>query len=315
MTRVIPWKDIAKVLPELDLVAAMEQAFLAYSRGDAVIPPVGELIFTAPPGDMHIKYGYLRGGRHAVVKIASGFPENPALGLPTSLGLMLLFETESGKPAALLLDEGKLTDIRTGAAGAVAAKHLANPGLERLGIVGTGIQARRQLELLREVTACRELVAWGRNPDRLQLFLLEARQQGFEAQAAASPEALTRGCQLIVTTTPAQKPLLEADWIEPGTHITAVGSDTAEKQELAPELMARADLLVADSLSQCESRGEIARARAAGAIPCGRAVELGALIAGQAEGRTRAEQITICDLTGVAVQDLAIASAVLEALS
>ena len=136
--KVAQWSEIADVLPTVDVQSAIEEAFAAYSRGEAVVPPVGEMSFDDPPGEVHLKYGYLKNGEHYVVKIASGFYDNPSLGLPSSQGLMLLFDQATGVLSSVLLDEGKLTDLRTGAAGAVAARHLAPERIEAIGVGGTG---------------------------------------------------------------------------------------------------------------------------------------------------------------------------------
>ena len=121
MTQVIRLDAIREVLPRLDLVRLMEEGFVAYSAGRAVVPPVGELLFEDPPGDTHIKYGFIRGGDHYVIKVASGFYDNPTLGLSSSQGVVLLFSQKTGVFEAALLDEGHLTDVRTAAAGAAAA--------------------------------------------------------------------------------------------------------------------------------------------------------------------------------------------------
>lgn len=306
----LDWSQIEARLDGLDVVAAMEEAFDAYSQGLAVIPPVGELTFEDPPGDVHIKYGCLKQGRHYVVKVASGFYRNPDLGLSSCQGLMLLFDQKTGYPAAVLLDEGRLTDIRTGAAGAAAAKHLAPPQVTAIGILGSGIQARQQLRHLRAVTDCRRLVAWGRHRGRLEAYLEDARAWGFEATAASGPEEVAATSNLLVTTTPATEPILRRSWIRPGTHISAVGSDTASKHELEPEIL-RDARVVSDSIAQSQSRGEVFRARQAGLLNESALVELGDVIGGRAVGREGPDAITVADLTGVAVQDLAIASAVL----
>ncbi len=307
---ILDWLTIEAALEQVDVISAMMDAFMAYSSGRAVIPPVGELAFDSPPGDVHIKYGYLKDGSHYVVKIASGFYENPTLGLPSSQGLMLLFEQTTGQLASVLLDEGKLTDLRTGAAGAVAAHQLANKDIDAIGIIGAGIQARHQLSQLAAVTPCRRVYAWARNPERLAAYARDAEAMGFETLTVSSPEAVASACQLIVTTTPSTEPLLKAQWVRPGTHITAVGADTPFKQELDAALVGRADVVVADSLAQAKTRGEIFRATSAGAMSTYRAIELGALLSGQVQGRTHHDQITVADLTGVAIQDLAIAHAV-----
>ncbi len=301
-------------MPGLDLVQEMEKAFAEYSRGKAVIPPVGEMKFEDPPGDVHIKYGHLKSGKSYVVKIASGFYENPQWGLPSSQGLMLLFNQQTGQLRAVLLDEGKLTDARTGAAGAAAAKHLSKKKLKCVGIVGAGIQAREQARYLLKTTECREMIIWARDEFKALTMADDAQAMGWKAGIAADPETLARSSDLIITVTPAESPILRREWIQPGTCIVAVGSDTAEKQELEAEILKDAELVVADSLSQSESRGEIHRAVSAGKLDRSRLVELGQVISGQHPGRTSKDQIAVVDLTGVAVQDLAIASAVERAL-
>lgn len=315
MSTVIPLETIREIVPRLDLVELMEQGFVAYSEGRAVVPPVGELIFEDPPGETHIKYGYIRGGDYYVIKIASGFYENSKLGLPSGQGLMLLFSQKTGFLETVLLDEGHLTDVRTAAAGAVAAKHLAPSDVERIGILGGGVQARLQLQHLLPLTPCRRVLVWMRDREASERYRQDLAYSGVEIEFADEPEKIAQECNLIVTTTPSKQPLLRADLIRPGTHITAMGSDTEDKLELEPEILANADVVVSDSLPQSESRGEIFQAVKAGALNRDSVVELGAVIAGSAKGRVDDQQVTVCDLTGVAVQDLMIAQGVLEGSS
>lgn len=310
MNEMINLETIRQVLPRLDLVDLMERGFAAYSEGRVVVPPVGEMLFEDPPGDTHIKYGYINGGEHFVIKIASGFYNNPQLGLSSSQGMMLLFSQKTGVLESILLDEGHLTNIRTAAAGAVAAKHLAPGRIKRIGILGAGIQGKLQLEHLMGVVPCRDVSVWVPGPSETESYLEYFAETDLKIEIADTPEQVAEKCSLIVTSTPAKEPLLKADSIRPGTHITAMGSDTAEKIELDPEILGRADLVVVDSLSQSETRGEVFRAVEAGALSRGSVSELGAVISGQVEGRTSDNQITVCDLTGVAVQDLMIAEAV-----
>jgi ornithine cyclodeaminase len=310
---ILEWSTIEGLLPQLDVIERIAEGFRLYSKGMAVIPPVGELQFVDPPGEAHIKYGCLQQGDYYVVKIASGFYNNPQLGLPSCMGLMLLFSQKTGAPAAILLDEGRLTNIRTAAAGAVVAQALKPQRVDTIGILGTGTQARLQAQYLSQVVSTRKLVAWGRSPSRLALYLDDMRDFGFDVSAATGPRQVAELSQIIVTTTPAETPLLQADWIQPGTHITAVGSDTPEKQELDGHILAKADRVVADSRSQCRLRGEIHQALAAGLIAQEEVVELGEILLGDVVGRGGSEEITVADLTGVAVQDLQIAVAVLEA--
>ena len=305
--------QIKSILPELDLVPAIEEGFRRYSAQQAVVPPVGELLLEK--GEVHIKYGYLQGGEYYVIKVASGFYGNPQSGLPSSNGMMLLFSQQTGQPEAILLDEGHLTDIRTAVAGAIAAKHLAPDRVSRIGIVGAGIQARLQLRYLGDVTSCRDVLVWGRDEQEIDAYRDEMAPLGFRVETTLDTAILQETCNLIVTATPAAKPLLHVEHLQQGTHITAVGSDTPHKQELDARILARADLVVADSIAQCLERGEIHQAIKAGLLAPERLVELGQVISGEANGRTDDGQITIADLTGVAVQDIAIATAVASQLS
>lgn len=314
--KVATLEQIKDALPGLDLMSEIEAGFVAYSRGEAVVPPVGELLFEDPPGDVHIKYGYLKGDDYYVIKIASGFFENANRGFPTTNGMMLLFSQETGWPRAILLDEGYLTDVRTAVAGAIAAKHLAPPTVSRVGIVGTGTQARLQLEYLAPVTDCRNVLAWGREQAKLDSYKSDMEERGFAVSTTLDATELMASCELIVTTTPSEKPILQ--WpgaIDHGIHITAMGSDTQHKQELDSQILSHADLIVADSVSQCLERGEIHKAMQQGTIDAGPVVELGKIIAGDIKGRTSDDQLTIADLTGVAVQDIQITKAVYEALA
>ena len=309
---VITRDEIERRLQGVDVIGAMERAFVAYSAGRSIVPPVGELLFDDPPGEAHIKYGYIKGDDVFVIKVATGFYRNPDKGLPGNSGLMLVFDAGTGLPRAVLLDEGHLTNVRTAAAGAVAARHLGPREVKAIGVLGAGTQARMQAEMLQKVTPCRRLLLWARRPERAEACAADLKRAGFEVQVVPSPAAVAAEANLIVTATAADRPLLTAADIRPGTHITAMGSDTEGKQELAADLLARAERVVADAIPQCRVRGEIHQALQAGAIDESRVVELGAVIAGEAVGRPSHRAITVADLTGVAVQDIEIAKAVLK---
>ena len=313
--RTITLAEIREALQGVDLVPGMESAFVAYSTGKAVVPPVGELLLPDAQADVHIKYGYIVGEPYYVIKVASGFYGNPERGLPSSNGLMLVFSRTTGELVAILLDEGYLTDLRTGAAGAVAAKHLAPKTVRRIGIVGSGTQARYQLRMLKPVVTCRAVLAWGRHPERLERYRAEMTAEGFAVATTTDVREVMATCDLIVTCTASRAPLLLRDQLRPGIHITAVGADTPGKQELDPLILRRAEVVVADSLSQCVERGEIAHALRSRCLRPDDVVELGAVIAGKAPGRLSEEDITVADLTGVAVQDIEIARTVLEAIA
>jgi ornithine cyclodeaminase len=315
-TRVFELEQIKAVLGGLDLAKYIEEGFVAYSEGRVIVPPVGELIFEAPPGDAHIKYGYIRGDEYFAVKIASGFYENYRLNLPSGSGLMLLFSQQTGQPLCILLDEGYLTDVRTAVAGQIAAKYLAPTSVSCIGVLGAGVQARMQVEYLAAVTACRTLLVWGREAsrERLRAYAEQMRGLGYTVRTTHDTREVGQTCELIVTATPSKAPLLRAADLRPGVHITAMGSDTPEKQELEAEILAKADIVVADSREQCLTRGEIHRALSAGRLLPGAVRELGQVIANPSLRRTSNDQLTVADLTGVAVQDVQIAKAVFQAL-
>ena len=309
MATVINLEEIRSIVKDVDVVAAMEEGFIQYSNGNTVVPPVGELLFEKPKGDVHIKYGYIKNDDYYVIKIASGFYENAKFGLPSSQGMMLLFDQKTGVPRAVLLDEGYLTDIRTAAAGALAAKYFAPKDIRAIGIIGTGIQAKLQLQYLQTQTPCHTVWVWGRNPEKAEMFAKELGGN-LTVHIAETPSEVTKHCNVIVTTTPSETALLQANDIQKGTHITAVGSDTQDKQELESEVLKKADIVIADSIPQSKSRGEVFRAIRDGCISENTIVELGTAIQDPGLQRTNDDQITVVDLTGVAVQDIMITKAV-----
>ena len=310
MSRIVELDDIHRVLPRIDVVRRMEDGFVAYSGGRVVVPPVGELLFDDPPGDVHIKYGYITNDDNFVIKIAGGFYDNPKIGLSSSQGLMLVFSSRTGVLEAVLLDNGYLTNIRTAAAGAVAAKHLAPSEVRCIGVLGAGIQAELQLRFVQGVRPCRRVVFWTPEPAEIDPFVGCFADSDVSIEAASDPGQVAAQCNLIITATPSTTPLLRAGDVMSGTHITAIGSDTADKIELDPAILGAADLVVVDSLDQSGSRGEVYRAVQAGVLRSDEVRELGHVISGTTGGRSSDAQISVCDLTGVAVQDIQIANAV-----
>ena len=309
--RVINREEILATLDVPHALELIETGFAALSAGDVTMPPVGHLGVADPPGECHIKYGHIHGDDFFAVKIATGFYENKAKGLPSGSGMTIVFSAQSGFPQVLLDDAGYLTDVRTALAGCICAKYLAPSSVTAIGIVGAGLQARLQLEYLSNVTACRDVLIWARRDEQSQEFRKTMQAKGFDVRVATTAEELCRNSNLIVTNTPSTKPLLRAGWILPGTHITAVGSDGAGKQELDPAILAKANLCVVDSRKQCVELGESGYAINAGMIQETDLIELGDIIAGNHDGRQSDEDITVADLTGVAVQDIQIAKSVL----
>jgi len=314
MTRFYNLTEIKSVLDKIQPIQEIEEGFIAYSAGRAEIPPVGEMIFKDPPGDVHIKYGYIVDDDYYVIKIASGFFESPQSSRYTSDGMLLLFKKGTGELVCTLLDECYLTNVRTAAAGAVSAKYLAPKNIECIGVLGAGTQGRMQVEYLAPVIDCKEVMVWGMDQNEVDDYKNEMEPLGYRVQTTLRAEDIAAHCNLIVTATPSKSPLLSADKIRKGTHITAMGSDTPEKIELDPKILQDADIIVADSISQCLLRGEIHQALKAGVLEKERIVELGNVIVNPDLQRTSEEQTTIADLTGVAVQDIQIAKAVYHAL-
>jgi len=278
---------------------AIENAYVASAEGRVQAPPVTYLGFDAANGDCHVKTGHVLGTEGFVIKIATGFYDNPAKGLPSSNGLNLMFSATTGAPLAILRDEGWLTDMRTGLGGALASRALGIDGFERC------LQA---LLPERKLT----FTIWGRDAAKAEAAAGELGAEGLNATVAPDLETACRAAQVIITTTPAKTPLIARNWIAPGTHITAVGADSPGKQELATDLVTSADLLVCDLATQSLHHGEFATAEAEAGI-AEDVVALGSVLSGAHPGRADEAQITIADLTGLAVQDAAISLAVLHA--
>lgn len=310
--KILTRKEIEQAVNIPLIIEAIEEGFVAYSQGKTVIPPVAGLHFEGSRGDCHIKYGYAKEGKYYIVKIASGFHDNPKLGLPAGNGLMLLFSMQTGELASILLDEGYLTDVRTAVAGCIAAKYLAPRHVSCIGIVGTGAQAYYQLKLLNYARECRQAMIWGRDATKAKKLKDHPDFSGWHIEVAKDLHELTDRCNLLVTTTPATKPLLFAEQIQPGTHITAVGADDIGKIEIDPAIFRKADRVVVDSRSQCLERGDTSYAVKQGLIDKERLVELGEVISAPHLGRSSDSEITLVDLTGVAIQDLQIAKTVFE---
>jgi ornithine cyclodeaminase len=315
VTQIFDLCQIKDTIERLNPIMAIEEGFVAYSKGLAIVPPVGELIFQDPPGDAHIKYGYIINDDYFLIKIASGFYENVKKGLPPGNGLMLLFSRKTGELVCILLDEGFLTNIRTAAAGAVAAKYMAPKTVRRIGIFGAGTQGKLQLEYLNYIIKCKDVIVWGVNQEELDAYKACMEPRGYVIETTFEADDIASTCNLIVTATPTKAALLNANQIRKGTHITAVGSDTPEKNELEPAILQKADIVVADSISQCLERGEIYQAIKAGVLKKQQIVELGNVISNRDLQRSSDEQITVVDLTGVAVQDIQIAKAVYKQIS
>ena len=309
--KILTEPDLRKAIAlDNDAIDCVETAFVALATKDVAMPPILRLDIPMHNGEVDVKTAFVPGLDSFAIKISPGFFDNPKLGLPSVNGLMVLFSARTGLVEALLLDNGYLTDVRTAAAGAVAADWLSRRDARRAGIIGAGVQGRLQLKALTLVRDIAEARVWAREAARAEAFATETSETlGIPVTAGASAEEVVRASDIVVTTTPSPTPLVQADWLQPGQHVTAMGSDAEHKNELAPACLARAERFVCDRLAQSARLGELHHAIEAGVVAADAGFpELGQVVAGQAAGRTSDREITVCDLTGTGVQDTAIAT-------
>ena len=295
---------------DLEAVQCVEQAFASLSDGNVVMPPILSMPVHDHNGEIDVKTAYIRGLEQFAVKMSPGFFDNPKLGLASTNGLMVVFSSSTGLLEALLLDNGWLTDVRTAAAGAVAARFLSNPDSAVATIIGTGLQARMQLQAMLLVRDIREVYFWGRSADKAAKVAAEmSKSTGIPCHGVADAKTAVGKSDIVVTTTPATQPVFAASWLHPGLHVTAMGSDQETKNELEASCIPASDLYVPDRLSQCRAMGELRSAIVQETIaPDAEFSELGSIITGKAAGRETTSSITIADLTGTGVQDTAIAT-------
>jgi ornithine cyclodeaminase len=300
--RILELAEIRSVLAYGEIITRMRDAVTAWSRGECDMPMPMHLQIEPANGEVHMKSSYRRGGKYFALKIAATFPGNLARGLPVGNGMMLLSSAETGEPVAFLADAGHLTDVRTAAVSALVARELGRRD-RVLGILGTGIQARLQAQMHAEILPLKQICIWGRNPERAAECRrdLETALPHVEIALAGSPAAVARVSRLIVTATASRLPLLCASDLEPGTHISAVGSDSPGKQELDADILRAAALFLVDSRRQCEKLGELQHAT----DQAGRAVEIGEYC--DAPVAVDGAAITVADFTGLGVEDLYIA--------
>lgn len=302
--KILTETDLRKLVPlDRDAIACIREAFVALATKPVAMPQVLRLDIAEHRGEVDVKTAYVPGLSHFAIKISPGFFGNPAIGLPSTNGMMVVLSTRTGLVEALLLDNGYLTDVRTAAAGAVAADALARPDATRAAILGAGMQARMQLQALALVRPLMQAMVWARDPAKARACAADLTAAlAMPVTAAATVAEATRDADLIVTTTPATSPILTAQHVSPGAHVTAMGSDAEHKNEIAPDLIAAAHY-TADRLSQTRTLGELHHASLTGDFP-----ELGQILAGQRPGRCSPQQITLADLTGTGIQDTAIAT-------
>ncbi|MEM1288611.1 MAG: cyclodeaminase [Pseudomonadota bacterium] len=307
--QIVTEQQLRKVISlDLVLVDVVQRAFIALSGENVVMPPILSMDLAEMHGEVDVKTAYIPGFEGFAIKVSPGFFNNPKLGLPSLNGLMVLLSAKTGLVEAVYLDNGYLTDLRTAAAGAVAARHLAPQTVQTAGVVGTGVQARLQMQAAFLVRPFEKGLVWGRDASKANQCAQDLTATlGVPVTAVASISDLVASSQLVVTTTPSRDPLITTDMLHPGLHITAMGSDQDGKTEIAPGVLAAVDAYVCDAPSQCAVLGEWRGALASGDWKQGDPLELGAVAAGNAIGRSSTDAITLCDLTGTGAQDTAIA--------
>ncbi|MFI2433021.1 ornithine cyclodeaminase family protein [Streptomyces sp. NPDC018693] len=305
--------QVRRLLPQDRVLEATRQALIAHAAGAVSQPAPWHLEVTgpggSPQGEVHVKGAHLHGAPHYAIKLATGFYGNRALGLPVSGGLSVVADAATGHPVLIVLDNGYLTDIRTGAAGALATHALARADARRIALIGPGAQAEHQLRALLRLRRPADLVLHGRDRDRAEAFADRARAlHPWRVTVAADAEEAVRGADIVLTVTPSRQPVVRGEWLGPGTHITAVGADMEGKRELDASVLRRAVLVAADDPDQCRRTGELQHAAPAGTTASPRVEALGHILAGVSPGRRSAAEITVADLTGLGAQDSAVAA-------
>ena len=312
--RVVPLETFRDKIPFAVAIAAVERGFRALGLAEATLPEPMVLELRDQQAEVHVKGAHLAGGRHIVLKVATGFYRNRARGLPSGDGMFLLLDAATGAPDVLLEEHGYLTDFRTAAAVALTLKYLAPKDTREALLIGAGALACQTARAMVAQMPLTRLTVWNRTRERAEGLARELAPV-VDTRIAPALESAVRDHRVIVTATASTTPLVMASWVAPGTHVTSVGTGSPEKIELEPALLARADKVVADRVQQTERYGNLHHALAAGAVTRDKVyAELGDLAAGRRPGRERAEEITVADLTGVGVQDAAIAQTVVEAL-
>ena len=310
MTLIINHSQLKKCIKLCsDLIPIIENAFIQLSNGNTTMPPILRLDIKEYHGEADVKTAYIKGLDSFAIKVASGFFNNPSIGLPSSNGLMILLDSKTGLLKAVLLDKGYLTDIRTAIAGSIASKYLSNENSTSVAIIGTGMQARLQLSSLSLARNISQVNIWGRDESKIDKYIQDMKNfKDCRLVKCSSAESAVKESEIIITTTPSNSPIIQYQWLQSGQHITAMGSDAEHKNELDPEIILRCNYYIPDNLDQTKILGELNHAIKKKIIKKDKKyTELGEIISNPNLGRKTENDITVCDLTGTGVQDTAIA--------
>lgn len=309
-TRILTKKEISRILNVKDVISVVEDAFGQYARKNAHMPPKTYLDFKKYNGDLRVMPAYLDYADAAGVKVVNVHPDNKGKGLPTVMATIVLNDPKTGFPLAIM-DGTFITAMRTGAAAAVATKHLAKENSGTLGLVGAGAQARTQLLAISQVLDLKKAFVSDVSRDYAEKFAREMGEQfDFDIEAASVQKAA--GADVVSTVTPAHSPVVQDPWVREGTHINAIGADAPGKEELDPQILRRAKIFI-DDWEQCSHSGEINVPLSKGIISTKDIyASLGEVVAGMKSGRENGKDITLFDSTGLAIQDIATAHFVFE---
>lgn len=307
-TLILTQKDVKGLLNMKDTIADVETAYKSYNSDEVTQPPIMSIILPRLNAEIDIKSSYSVATEMTCVKSAPGYWNNKEkYNIPTLFATIDLFDGNTGFPVCFM--EGTLiTGIRTGAAGGVSVKALARKDSEIVGVIGAGNQARMQLRAIKEVLSVKKAKVWSPVPGEPQKYKEDMEAElGIEVVVCEAPKEAVVGSDIVVTVTPGNKPIVKSEWIEPGTHICAIGADVEGKQELDPHIFTRAKVIV-DSIEQCVHGGETLNAIKSGAFTENDIYgEIGEVLLGKKEGRINDEEITLFDSTGMSVQDNATA--------
>lgn len=307
MVLVISEKLARELVGIEDAIAAVEQAFVAMAGGEARNFPVVREVLGYQDAVFGVKAGADTSAPYLGLKAGGYWPKNIGKRLTNHQSSTLMFDPETGRASALV-SANYLTGVRTGAASAIATKYLSRADASVLGIIGTGGQSAYQLRATLAVRDIRKVHAWDPSAENLAAFRNVVSELGLEFVAETEPEAVVTSADVLITVTPSQKALVDRAWVRPGTHISAMGTDTKGKQELDPELVAAVSVFV-DEAAQAISIGECQHAHAMGLLAESEIKgTIGAVIAGTQEGRRAQDEITMFDGTGVSLQDLVVAN-------
>jgi len=309
MVRVLDRDDVQRLVSIAGAITAVREAFAAADRGGAVMPEPFGMYLPEADGEVHVKGAYLAGAPVFAVKTATGFYRNAEFGLPVSGGMTMVHDARTGTLQVLIADGGLLTELRTAAAGAVAADLLARPGARSAAVIGTGGQARYQLLALLEVRPIEQVTVWGRRRQAAERYRRDLAAAGVPVSVAATAREAVQDAEVVITATSSTGPLIEAGWLARGAHVTAVGSDMPHKQELSPRVLVAAGKYVPDSIDAAAASGELHHALEAGLLAVGSVYgELTGVASGRLAGRAADDELTVADLTGLGIQDAAVAA-------